>query len=29
MALEEEAFLDGNSRRSWVLRRQELFHLVR
>jgi hypothetical protein len=29
MALEEEAFLDGNGRRSWVLRRQELFHLVR
>jgi hypothetical protein len=29
MALEEEAFLDGNGRRSWVLRRQEHFHLVR
>jgi hypothetical protein len=29
MALEEEAFLDSDGRRSWVLRRQELFHLVR
>lgn len=29
MALEEEAFLDGNGRRGWVLRRQEHFHLVR
>jgi hypothetical protein len=29
MALEEEAHLDGEGRRHWVLRRQEAFHLVR
>lgn len=29
MALEEEARLDGEGRRHWVLRRQERFHLVR
>jgi hypothetical protein len=29
MALEEEAMLDASGRRSWVLRRQERFHLVR
>lgn len=29
MALEEEALVDGDGRRRWVLRRQERFHLVR
>jgi Xaa-Pro aminopeptidase len=29
MALEEEAALDARGMRSWVLRRQETFHLVR
>jgi hypothetical protein len=29
MALEEEAALDADGRRQWVLRRQERFHLVR
>ena len=29
IALEEEAALDGNGARAWVLRRQEHFHLVR
>jgi hypothetical protein len=29
MALEEEARLDERGERRWVLRRQELFHLVR
>jgi hypothetical protein len=29
MAQEEEAFVDGNGNRHWVLRRQERFHLVR
>jgi hypothetical protein len=29
MAQEEEAYLDGEGRRHWVLRRQETFHLVR
>ncbi|HLU25805.1 MAG TPA: M24 family metallopeptidase [Longimicrobiales bacterium] len=29
MALEEEAYLDENGQRRWVLRRQEAFHVVR
>jgi hypothetical protein len=29
MALEEEALIDGDGTRRWVLRRQESFHLVR
>lgn len=29
MAQEEEALIDGDGRRHWVLRRQESFHLVR
>jgi Xaa-Pro aminopeptidase len=29
MALEEEAYVDAEGRRHWVLRRQERFHLVR
>ncbi len=29
MALEEEAWLDSEGRRQWVLRRQDRFHLVR
>jgi hypothetical protein len=29
MAQEEEAYLDGDGHRHWVLRRQESFHLVR
>ncbi|HET9982256.1 MAG TPA: M24 family metallopeptidase [Longimicrobiales bacterium] len=29
MALEEDAFLDADGSRHWVLRRQEAFHLVR
>jgi Xaa-Pro aminopeptidase len=29
MALEEEAYLDADGRRHWVLERQERFHLVR
>jgi hypothetical protein len=29
MALEEEAHLDAEGRRHWVLARQERFHLVR
>jgi hypothetical protein len=29
MALEEEAYLDPDGNRQWVLRRQERFHLVR
>ncbi|MGH7483936.1 MAG: M24 family metallopeptidase [Longimicrobiales bacterium] len=29
MALEEEALIEGDGRRLWVLRRQERFHLVR
>jgi len=29
MAMEEEAHLDGDGRRHWVLARQERFHLVR
>jgi hypothetical protein len=29
MALEEEAYLDGEGRRHWVLRRQESLLLVR
>jgi hypothetical protein len=29
MAQEEEAYIDGNGARRWVLRRQETFHLVR
>ncbi len=29
MALEEEAYVDADGRRGWVLRRQERFHLVR
>ena len=29
MALEEDAYIDGDGRREWVLARQEKFHLVR
>src|SRR5688572_5802257 len=29
MAMEEEALIDASGRRSWVLRRQQNFHLVR
>ena len=29
MAQEEEAYLDADGRRHWVLRRQESLHLVR
>jgi hypothetical protein len=29
MAMEEEAYLDAEGRRHWMLRRQERFHLVR
>jgi hypothetical protein len=29
MAMEEEAYLDAEGRRHWVLVRQERFHLVR
>lgn len=29
MAMEEEALIDGTGARSWVLRRQENFHLIR
>ncbi len=29
MAMEEDAFIDASGKRSWVLRRQENFHLIR
>jgi hypothetical protein len=29
ISLEEDAAIDGQGKRSWILRRQERFHLVR
>jgi hypothetical protein len=29
MAQEEEALIDSDGRRRWVLRRQDTFHLIR
>jgi hypothetical protein len=29
MALEEDAYIDGEGTRRWVLERQEKFHLVK